>query len=485
MKKTNWRAYVRDRIYPQGIAGYLDLIDLKKSNDTDYIAKHFEVISFIGDHFWWARDLDRLEKPFRRWMHAWIRRPNLLRRLLTRFTKVRAQMDALLPRLKARLAEPEKLSDQGLYLIYSQAKTLFWQNVLCSEYTVDLFDDFFYQFFDERLAAAKVSNLLPADRAVLLHPAYVSVVMQYRRDLLKASFAGGDRGKALQNIRNKYYWIMMSWDGHHELTPDRVLSDYRRIMRLPHAKRQSEAQTIAQYRQHVLNERAAVISRLHLPGKMLKPYLHLSDLFAELHDRRKEGQMRNNQVMLSVIRAMAKRFSASYESLLYYTNEEIGHLCLRGKRVRESLIRRRRQGLTYVMEGKKTRTYTGRPAQDILKKLVLDVMKAKRTREFAGMSARPGFAHGRAFVTNDAKIANRRIARGMVLVASMTTVDFIPAMRMASAIVTDDGGLNCHAAIVARELGIPCVVGTKIATQVLQTGDRVEVDATRGIVKKL
>jgi pyruvate,water dikinase len=56
-------------------------------------------------------------------------------------------------------------------------------------------------------------------------------------------------------------------------------------------------------------------------------------------------------------------------------------------------------------------------------------------------------------------------------------------MKKAAAIVTDDGGITCHAAIVARELGKPCVIGTKIATQVFRDGDIVEVDADHGVVK--
>jgi pyruvate,water dikinase len=58
-------------------------------------------------------------------------------------------------------------------------------------------------------------------------------------------------------------------------------------------------------------------------------------------------------------------------------------------------------------------------------------------------------------------------------------------MKKAGAIVTDEGGLTCHAAIVSRELRVPCVIGTKIATKVLKDGDLVEVDADRGIVKIL
>jgi pyruvate,water dikinase len=72
---------------------------------------------------------------------------------------------------------------------------------------------------------------------------------------------------------------------------------------------------------------------------------------------------------------------------------------------------------------------------------------------------------------------------GDILVSPMTTPEFVPAMRRASAIVTDEGGITCHAVIVSRELGIPCIIGTKIATRVLKDGDEVEVDAEKGVVR--
>ncbi len=79
----------------------------------------------------------------------------------------------------------------------------------------------------------------------------------------------------------------------------------------------------------------------------------------------------------------------------------------------------------------------------------------------------------------------RQIGDYHILVAPMTTPDFVPLMKRAGAIITDEGGLLCHASIVARELKKPCIVGTKIATQVLKDEDLVEVDATKGIVKIL
>ena len=72
-----------------------------------------------------------------------------------------------------------------------------------------------------------------------------------------------------------------------------------------------------------------------------------------------------------------------------------------------------------------------------------------------------------------------------ILVSFATSPNLMPAIRKASAIITNEGGLTCHAAIVSRELKIPCVIGTKIATKVLKDGDLVEVDANKGVVKKL
>ena len=67
----------------------------------------------------------------------------------------------------------------------------------------------------------------------------------------------------------------------------------------------------------------------------------------------------------------------------------------------------------------------------------------------------------------------------------MTSPEFVPAMHRAAAIVTDEGGVLCHAAIVSREMGKPCIIGTKNATKLLRSGDLVEVDTKNSIIKLL
>ncbi len=78
-----------------------------------------------------------------------------------------------------------------------------------------------------------------------------------------------------------------------------------------------------------------------------------------------------------------------------------------------------------------------------------------------------------------------KMKKGDILVSIATDPDIVPAMKKAAAIVTEQGGVTSHAAIVSREMNIPCVIGTKIATKVLNDGDKVEVDANKGIVRKI
>jgi len=98
-----------------------------------------------------------------------------------------------------------------------------------------------------------------------------------------------------------------------------------------------------------------------------------------------------------------------------------------------------------------------------------------------GLPASPGMAAGPAQVILDVSQIGR-VKEKDILVTKMTAPDWVPAMRKAAAIVTDEGGMTCHAAIVSRELGIPCIVGTGKATTAIQDGRSYTVDATTGTV---
>jgi pyruvate, water dikinase len=98
-----------------------------------------------------------------------------------------------------------------------------------------------------------------------------------------------------------------------------------------------------------------------------------------------------------------------------------------------------------------------------------------------GLAAAPGTASGTVRVLETPDEGNR-LLEGEILVAQMTNPDWLPTIRRAAALVTDTGGMTCHAAIVARELGVPCVVGTRTATRDLHDGTTVTVDGIHGRV---
>src|SRR5216117_720105 len=99
-----------------------------------------------------------------------------------------------------------------------------------------------------------------------------------------------------------------------------------------------------------------------------------------------------------------------------------------------------------------------------------------------GLAASPGLHAGRAKIVLNLQDAGRMMKEKDILVTRMTNPDWVPYMKIAGAIVTEDGGTTCHAAIVSREMGIPCIVGARNATKLMQMGQEYTVDAKSGVV---
>lgn len=120
-------------------------------------------------------------------------------------------------------------------------------------------------------------------------------------------------------------------------------------------------------------------------------------------------------------------------------------------------------------------------------KLDKESKKSKNNNEITGQIAYSSdeIIRGKIIIIKDkSELRNKsRLIDGKILVAIQTTPHYIPYMKKTKAIITDEGGLTCHAAIVAREFKIPCIVGTKTATQILKDNDSVEIDTNKGIIK--
>lgn len=173
----------------------------------------------------------------------------------------------------------------------------------------------------------------------------------------------------------------------------------------------------------------------------------------------------------------------SAEQITNLTNEEI-EKGLRGETSSLlKIIKEREQGFLIIQNENDIKVYSGVEAKEKFQ-LELNVVAATETNLIRGMVACKGVARGPAKIIETNQDLGK-IKPGDVMIALMTRQDFVPAMRKCVAVVTDEGGITNHAAIVCREFNLPCVVGTKIATKVFKDGDIIEVDATAGIVKKI
>jgi len=140
----------------------------------------------------------------------------------------------------------------------------------------------------------------------------------------------------------------------------------------------------------------------------------------------------------------------------------------------------------FICDKNKVEFFSGQKARAIRAKLSFHKEKrdSLNAEELRGQPAFQGYAKGRVKIINTIPEMTK-MHQGNILVSHMTNPGIVPAMKLAAGIVTDLGGITCHAAIVARELKKPCVIGTKFATETLNDGDLVEVDAERVIDRNL
>lgn len=163
---------------------------------------------------------------------------------------------------------------------------------------------------------------------------------------------------------------------------------------------------------------------------------------------------------------------------------------LDGKTLDLKTVNMRLQPTIGFIENNKLDLKVGKDAQKNIEKVRLQTAGYKtKVSKIMGNIANPGHAKGVARTFSemggsqslDEKM--ERMKQGEILIAGTTGPEFMPAIRKAAAIVTDEGGVNSHAAIVARELNIPCLVGAEFALHMIHDGDMVEVDANQGFVK--
>ena len=195
-------------------------------------------------------------------------------------------------------------------------------------------------------------------------------------------------------------------------------------------------------------------------------------------DARDDYRRRAIFLIQSFFNEIAKRFDLTLKQLAFLSTNEI--LLLLDKEKINFSPNREKGFLLYI--DKEELKLVERDFEKILHKK--DFIFEKKNEIIKGVVVCKGKVRGRVKIVKTIHDI-LKVEKGDILVSPMTHPDYMVAMQKAGAIITDEGGALSHAAIISRELSIPCIVGTKNATKVLEHGSLVEVDADKGIVRVL
>lgn len=289
----------------------------------------------------------------------------------------------------------------------------------------------------------------------------------------------------IYHLVQKYIWVISSYKEGKQLTPSHLWRQMRDECRRKSRREMIKELNILKTKvKRIRKEKAEMFRSLNL-SKGTRAVFDLLEFFARWIDERKEAALRANLYLEAYAKEISKLLGRSIWEVKYMTQREIRDALMRKKKIASKILAARRSFSVFVVTRRNYETqeniFIGEEAQ----KLWDAMFRLQETKKIHGQvaSAPVDKIKGRAQVVLD--VAKQKFRAGNILVTTMTRPEFVPLLRKAKAIITDEGGITCHAAIISRERGIPCVIGTKIATKVLKDGDLVEVDARYGIVRKI
>lgn len=283
------------------------------------------------------------------------------------------------------------------------------------------------------------------------------------------------RARDLVKHQQKFYWLKNSYAGT-EVLPVEFF-----------AKRKSEiskniAKETKQKFAQAVTQKKMVQKQYRLPAEIMKIVDAINDGICWQDERKKYIFMILHYIDV-LTREVARRFKYDFNELHHLWYNQINDIIL-GKDLHAELVRRSNGfGVRFFH---KCAELSGEEVEYFWNLYTTEKI-AEGMTEVKGIVAskgKSGLARGRVHILFDPNKAES-FKDGEVLMAPMTSPEYVFAMKKAVAVITDTGGLTSHAAIVSRELEIPCLVGTKIATKVFKDGDLVEVDATKGVVRKI
>ncbi len=502
-KKYNWEVaahdynspYLRNHLWTNSILKYPKLLDV--SNPILGIASYNNQIQYIGDMASWARTHEELKAKISQDYNLL---DDLINKTLAWGESFNRWTEKNIFDIDLSLLSNKKLLALLKEFISGQEDGYTYGTALP---TLDFLDFSFVEGNLNRFLKAKLpESKLAGCYAVFTAPIHNSFAQdqeegllnlmvsyysdkQWRRDVLNKDLVALKNKypkffKQLLKHTEKYAWVYYVYMG-----PAFSIEDFYGFVKDYLRKRINPASKLLELKK---NKKILEVAKSKYL-KELKPsgldafILRIAGKVVWAKPRRKDYQSKSYYHLEKLLKEIANRLFISLDQVRSLPTETIAK-ALAGKKVDLAVANEIKKIHVCLPAGKKVVDLFGKEAKyfcnSVLKKSK-QVIKNKPS-ELRGASACPGHAIGLAKIINVPSEMGK-MEYGDILVSSGTTPSIVPAMKKAAAIITDEGGLTCHASIVSRELNIPCVVALKIITQIVQDGDQLEVDATKGIVK--
>lgn len=406
---------------------------------------------------------------------------NISKKLLSRWKKDEKKFEDFFHKTFSNV-DLSLLSDTGLSNFWNK----FWKlslNRLTSSSIIDHFalgtDELIGKILRKELSSqfskeSEFSKIFSTATA----PVHQSFINLAEIDLLK--IITGKSKETIEDYQKRYYWSKNNYfisqtisleDINHEIKNWKESGkdldvELKRIEETPKKNHKNKEEFFKKYK----------------ISKELRTLLTISEDFTWWQDERKKATYFAIDIGNKILEEVAKRKDYDLIDLKYVLGGELSSI-IKNQIPLKIELKKRHDGCVIIATRKGNYIVTGEKVNEI-KKSISGEKDYSGIKDFRGLTASTGKVRGLVRILKSATEIGK-VEKGDILVAVMTRPDYVVAMKKAAAIVTNEGGITSHAAIVSRELGIPCIIGTKIATEVLKDGDFVEVDANHGVVRKL
>ena len=284
-------------------------------------------------------------------------------------------------------------------------------------------------------------------------------------------------GALLKEHQKNFFWLRNNYVSSYVLTTKDFIDDLRSIItaKIDIDEEIAKISVLSETHREKKDQLMDVLSLT----KELRNIIAISEDFTHWQDERKKGTLWTMHYGSIFLQEISRRTGIDRENLKYITPREVS--LVMEKKITEEQLQERKKTCVYYWDKEGFDVISGKSVENITKAL-FSKTDYSSVDDFRGLTASMGVATGPVKIVRSVTEMDK-IKEGDILVAVMTRPDYVPAMKRASAIVTDEGGVTCHAAIVSRELNKPCIIGTKIATKVLKDDQIVTVNANHSWVR--